>query len=113
MIHATVDGIAIDPGQLEMHYQENPFPGGSRYTLRILSPELAHVFALDFPQRTQRDVSRVETQKLFNLARSHISRHLGRHSPLFWANTVDHLTIFDNAVELSGVCSPHSVPNGI
>jgi hypothetical protein len=107
MINVTVDGNSIDPGQLEMHQQNDPFPGGCRYTLRIVDPELAQVVALDFPQAIQQVLTPSQMVDLFNLLRPYVSLKLGRRKSLFWANTVDELKITDNSVELSGVCSPH------
>jgi hypothetical protein len=107
MIDVNVDGKAIDPRQLEMHQQDDPFPGGSRYTLCIDDLELAKVVALDFPQTIQQALPQAQAGSLFNLLRPYISQRIGRLKPLFWANTVDGLKITDNIVELSGVCSPH------
>lgn len=107
MISVTVHGNAIDPGQLEMHQQDDPFPGGCRYTLRIVDPELVQIVAVDFPQDTHQVLTPSQTIDLFNLLRPYISLKLGRRRPLFWANTVNELKITDNTLELSGVCSPH------
>jgi hypothetical protein len=107
MIAVTVDGNAIAPGQLEMHHQDDPFPGGSRYTLCIHDSELAEVVALDFPQTIQQALPEAQAGALFNLLRPYISRHVGRIKPLFWANSVDSMMVTDSTVELSGVCSPH------
>lgn len=107
MIDAVVDGQKIDPTELEMHQQDQPFPGGSIYTLRVVDPELARVAGSTFPVSLQEPLTRLQTVSLFNLLRPYISQKLGRRKPAFWANTVDAIRISETTVEFSGICSPH------
>lgn len=110
MIDAVVDGQKIDPTELEMHHQDQPLPGGSRYTLRVVDPELARVAGGAFPVSRQEPLTHPQTVRLFNLLRPYISQKLGRQKPVFWANTVEAIHISETTVEFSGVCSPHLGP---
>jgi hypothetical protein len=105
MIDVTVDGHVLDARQLEMHYQEDPWPGGSTYALRIVDAEVAALAAQDVDGKTW--LTQSETKGMFNLLRPLISMRLGRLPPLYWANTIDRITITDDTLELHGVCSPH------
>lgn len=107
MIQATVDGGAVDARQLEMHYQDDPYPGGARYTLSVADRELIELICrrVALPAR---GLSREDTIWVFNMLRLHVSLLEGRGAPLlFWANTVDTISRDADTLSISGVCSRH------
>lgn len=109
MIQVTVDGGPVDARQLEMHHQDDPYPGGSRYTLTVSDRELIELIRrrVSVPART---LSREDTYWVFNMLRLHVSLHLGRDVPLlFWANTVETINMEADTLAVSGVCSRHVV----
>ena len=107
MLEILVDGTPVEPGQLELHQQSDPFPGGSRYKIRATDAELTEVVCQRYPpsltiQLTQSDVSHI-----FNMIRLFISMKLERTTPLFWANTIDQMTVDKDTLEIGGACSRH------
>lgn len=106
MIQVTVNGGAVDPRRLEMHYQNDPYPGGARYTLTVADRELIDLIArrISIPIGA---LSRNETIWAFNMLRLHVSLHVGRGAPLFWANTIETIALDAGTLRISGVCSPH------
>lgn len=106
MIQVTVDGGAVDAGRLEMHYQDDPYPGGARYTLTIADKELIDLIGSRVSVPTGR-LSRAETNWVFNMVRLHVSLHGGRGAPLFWANTVETIEADAGTLRISGICSRH------
>lgn len=106
MIQVTVDGGAVDARRLEMHYQDNPYPGGARYTLSVADREMIELIGrrVALPAR---GLSREDTNWVFNMLRLHVSLHEGRDSPLFWANTVETISRDADTLNISGVCSRH------
>ena len=107
MIEAFVDGNTLDPRALAMHQQNEPFPGGSKYSLRIVDDELAAVVRQKWPLANEQTLTPRQTTSLFNIVRPLISMRLGRTEALFWANTIERLNIDTNAIEICGVCSPN------
>lgn len=108
MIRLTVDGVELDAGQLEMHYQEDPYPAGSKYHLTIADADLVRVLMGRFGQPLERPLSATRSIALFNILRMYLSLNCGRRSPpLFWANTVDTISILGDSVAIIGTCSPH------
>lgn len=106
MIQATVDGGAVDARRLEMHYQDDPHPGGAQYTLSVDDKELIDLIGRRVRVPASR-LSRAETNWVFNLLRLHVSLHSGRGAPLYWANTVETVDEHAGTLRISGVCSPH------
>ena len=76
-INVAVNGKTIDPRQLEMHQQNDPFPGGLRYTLCIADSELAKVAALDFPQLIQQVLPQAADSEFIQLIAT-------VHIPAYW-----------------------------
>lgn len=107
MIEASVNGNMIDPRELAMHQQGEPFPGGLKYSLRIVDDELAEVIRQNWPLANEKALTPRQTVSLFNIVRPLVSMRLGRSEALFWANTIERVEIKGNAIEIVGVCSPH------
>ena len=107
MIEILVDGTPVYPGQIEMHQQLDPFPGGARYKLRTNDRDLVEVVSQRYPATTANHLKQADVSHIFNLLRMFVSLKLDRSPPLFWANTIDELVVNGDGLELSGVCSPH------
>jgi hypothetical protein len=69
MIEASVDRHAIDPAMLQMLHQKDPFPGGSRYILRITDAELVEVVSQDYDETIDLRLVARQTASLFNMLR--------------------------------------------
>lgn len=106
MIHVTADGGAVDARRLEMHDQEDPYPGGARYTLSVDDKELIDLIGRRVSVPTNKP-SRAETNWVFNMLRLHVSLHCGRGAPLFWANSIETIDEDAGTLTISGLCSPH------
>lgn len=107
-IEINVDKMSIQPTQFEMHYQDDPFPGGHRYTMRITDSEMIDYIKDEIEGCPRSDLPRTEASRLFNLIRTFVSfRYKRRDTPLFWANSIESLSYQSDELVLSGVCSPH------
>ena len=108
VMEVDVDGRPVDPQQLEMHYQNDPFPGGSRYVVCVREQELVDDILKRFAVPTQQPLSPSDAIHLFMVLRGYVSFYYGRSKPLlFWANTVESIAVVNGALEVRGICSPH------
>jgi hypothetical protein len=107
MLEILIDGMPIEAGQLELHQQSQPHPGGRRYRIRSTDKEITQLIYRRYPTPVAMPLEPSSTSSLFNLLRYYISRNYGRSKPLFWANTIDQLEVSPDVLELAGVCSPH------
>ena len=107
-IEVMVDETTIQPWQFEMHYQDDPFPGGHRYTMRITDPEMIDYIKDEIQGCHRNNLPRSEASRLFNLIRIFVSfRYKRRDNTLFWANSIESLSFQSGEVVFSGICSPH------
>lgn len=107
MIELSVDGSPIEFQRLEMHFQNEPRPGGSMYVLEIDDEDIvAYVKTLCEPGVYSPVPDKV-ARRLLGGIRSLVSFIYSREAPLFWANTVDYLSVSESSVVLRGVCSQH------
>lgn len=107
MIEVTVDEKAIEPGQLEMHYQAEPFPGGSTYRIVIRDTDLTQTLWTSFGNWQGKPLPMQQAAHLFNLLRMYVSLKFTKATPSYWANTVETFNLSNDIVEVAGACSPH------
>lgn len=115
----AVDGRALSLDAMEFHFQEDPYPGGSQYLLRIADEDFSRAISKRFEVGTYADLSAREVGFVFmeiRAMKSFIKRREWEHSGrvslgplLFWANTIGRMSLSPPAVVLSGVCSPNVV----
>src|ERR1700733_13742667 len=108
MLEILVNGTPIKPEQFELHRQSDPFPGGSRYTIKTNETGLVKAVCERYTPSLPKQVSKDDVSRIFNLMRLFISMNFGRSaSLLFWGNTIDQLTFDGQTLEINGICSPH------
>lgn len=102
-----VDGVAWQVTQAWFHAQDDPFPGGHRFVLRLLDPRLAKsVLACARPASALPE--RKTTQDVFDAVHSETTFLEGYGQDFAWMlNTVDRVVREPNGqVVVEGVCSP-------
>ena len=78
MIEITVNQNAIEPGQLEMHSQVEPFPGGLQYRIVIEDSDITSTLSPSFGELEGVPLSLQQAARLFNLLHMYISMKSSR-----------------------------------
>ncbi len=102
-----IDDQAQPVESLTSHYQDDPFPGGHRYCLRLVDSGVADDLRRRFSDSVAMP-SRNDTEMIFGMLRSVMTfRRLVRPdvSPAFFCNTISRMESTDDVVRCCGVCS--------
>jgi hypothetical protein len=101
----NVDNETQNVRSLMFHIQDNPYPGGHRYSLRIQDQDVMHVLQ-DVGPGVYRDLSRSQSSSIMNRIFSIIGLKFVRGDFTYWVNTIDYLEVGNDTVLLQGRCSP-------
>ena len=112
-LNLLVDGSPRDSQDAVWHYQEDPFPGGHRYELRVsgtLTRRLRSIL-----KKLSTPVPRRESNQFFNelyLARARADlRYDTAPRDGYVLNTIESFSLEPGVIILQGVCSPVVRPN--
>lgn len=107
MIQLLVDDEPVDVTRMEMHFQEDPWPGGSTYCLQIRDEDVIGAIRSRFDLGTYTQLGGDEVSFVFMRVRLTVSLKYSRSAPHFWANSVHVMRVAEDEITLRGTCSPH------
>jgi hypothetical protein len=102
-----VDGAPADVRALMCHFQQDPYPAGKRYQLRIRDTDVLSEAKKQFGVGARGNLERSKQSSFLTYLFPMIAMKCGQVALQFWANTIDRLEISDDELVLNGACSPH------
>lgn len=96
------------------HHQDDPYPGGMRYQLRISDPEIVSRLEQKYGIGVRANLDQRNTSSIFGAVNIAISfKLIAAHRIKYangigtWINTIQRMEVSPTQVVLFGECSPH------
>lgn len=109
MIEVFVNGQPADVAQLQFEAQDDPYPGGLTYEIRVEDGEFAAFLGGQFTGGSYERLDTGEANSVFMGLQLLRMQHVQSGAPTsttFVLNTVDRLILNGSKIELRGVASP-------
>lgn len=106
-LHFEVDGTERPVASMLFHAQDEPFPGGHSFVVRLTDDSRFGTVVARIKDLSQASTDRASAQLIFDSLHSEMAFVKGYGRPSRWVlNTVDRITGDANGVTLEGRCSP-------